>query len=254
MLLLLACGIETTAVFGAAAPFNFRIPDNVDLLSDDDFANSNLVFLSKKEKLITPTGKATDPPVLCETICRPTNPEDRKKAGQAAAYASQEGDVDQSAFLETGSSASISALDRLIEQKMCKFRGGMWNNATQQCDAFMRATTTETSYDPKVIFARCQEEFSANYVPCNAYQALALANMYEVPDHEFYWLWPGGRFDQVSSAALRRDIGNNPDSGLDKCPDNQHIAFFHNWDAMHVDSWGCLSDQESHPVLCCRRA
>ena len=105
---------------------------------------------------------------------------------------------------------------------------------------------------------------------------------------------------QVSSAALRRDIGNNPDSGLDKCPDNQHIgakyllkkhprilvvlniinesltqmhspllpypavsftpsqhpvaAFFHNWDALHVDSWGCLSDQESHPVLCCRRA
>ena len=29
---------------------------------------------------------------------------------------------------------------------------------------------------------------------------------------------------QVSSAALRRDIGNNPDSGLDKCPDNQHIG------------------------------
>ena len=136
---LLACGIKTTAVFGAAAP-NFRIPDNLDLLIDgryciqdktyfcnfrtpfflfssftqfifpfssfpfvycicmcvyvdiflqglifpvlaDDFANSNLVFLSKKEKAITPTGKADDPPVLCETICRPTNPDDRKKAG-----------------------------------------------------------------------------------------------------------------------------------------------------------------------------
>ena len=60
--------------------------DLFSLALTDDFANSNLVFLSKKEKAITPTGKATDPPVLCETICRPTNPDDRKKLGYVCLF------------------------------------------------------------------------------------------------------------------------------------------------------------------------
>ena len=38
-------------------------------------------------------------------------------------------------------------------------------------------TTTYTHPDPKAIFERCQEEFSADYLPCNPYQALALANL-----------------------------------------------------------------------------
>ena len=77
--------------------------------------------------------------------------------------------------------------------------------------------------------------------------------MYEVPDKAHYRLWPGGRPDQVSNAAMKQQIGNNPKSGLDTCPDQQHIGFFHNWDNNHVDSWGCLHDELYMQVLCCRR-
>ena len=103
---LLGCYIDTTAVLAAAAPFNFRLPQEADLLSDglygrrcwnctsnkimhdfllilptDVFANSNLVFLSQKEKQKTMSGKDADAPVLCETICRPMEAQDLKKAG-----------------------------------------------------------------------------------------------------------------------------------------------------------------------------
>jgi len=52
---------------------------------------------------------------------------------------------------------------------------------------------------------------------------------------------------------MKQQIGNNPNSGLDTCPKEQHVGFFHNWDENHVDSWGCLHDEIYMSVLCCRR-
>lgn len=76
---------------------------------------------------------------------------------------------------------------------------------------------------------------------------------FEIPDHAYYWLWPGGRFDQVSQAVFKQEAGHNPHTGMDKCKDGHHVGFFHNWDQAHVDSWGCLQDNSSLRVLCCRR-
>lgn len=76
---------------------------------------------------------------------------------------------------------------------------------------------------------------------------------FNVPDHAYYWLWPGGRFDQVRQAAFKQDVGHNPRDGMDTCPPRHHLGFFHNWDEAHVDSWGCLPDVNELPVLCCRR-
>ena len=54
------------------------------------------------------------------------------------------------------------------------------------------------------VFGRCAAEYSPEYAPCNPYQALALAHLYDVKDREHYWLWPGGRPDQVKQAAMKQ--------------------------------------------------
>lgn len=76
---------------------------------------------------------------------------------------------------------------------------------------------------------------------------------YEVPDHEHYWLWPGGRANQVTQAVFKQEIGHNPREGMDRCRQGEHVGFFHNWDEAHVDSWGCFPDSRPLRVLCCRR-
>lgn len=40
----------------------------------------------------------------------------------------------------------------------------------------------------------------------------------------YFWLWAGGREDQVQSAAFKQDIGHNPVSGLDKCATGDRIG------------------------------
>ncbi len=42
----------------------------------------------------------------------------------------------------------------------------------------------------------------------------------------YFWLWPGGRSDQVSSAAFKQDVGHNPASGLDKCAEGERVGAF----------------------------
>merc|ERR1712032_280846 len=85
------------------------------------------------------------------------------------AYASQEGaGDDETAFVQTGSMSMLEQMEKLLDRKLCGSRGGEWNTVTQQCDAFMRATSTSTVYDPKQIFGRCEREFGAAYIPCNA--------------------------------------------------------------------------------------
>ena len=144
-----------------------------------------------------------------------------------------------------------------VDKKICHGRGGKFTHDkktnTHACAAFMVHTAAKIAYEPLELFASCTAEFGTDYSPCNPYQALALAHLYDVPDKAHYWLWPGGRPDQVKQAALKQEIGNNPISGLDKCPVGRHVGFFHNWDATHVDSWGCFDDAVANKVLCCRR-
>ncbi len=148
---------------------------------------------------------------------------------------------------------SLLEMRATLGRAICEAKAGVWDGEAAACDEFMRSTVAKTAYEPNGVFSSCQAEFGDSYVPCSPYQALALAHMYRVPDHKYYWLWPGGRAEQVKSAALKQEVGNNPASGLDKCAAGQHVGFFHNWDDAHVDSWGCLNDDAVLPVLCCRR-
>ena len=107
--------------------------------------------------------------------------------------------------------------------------------------------------DENGIFRLCESEFDSNYLPCNTYQALALSHLYEIDEHSYYWLWPGGNAGQGGNAVTKQDIGHNPVDGKDRCQDNHHVGFFHNWSDDHVDSWGCLPDSSPLSVLCCRR-
>jgi len=199
-----------------------------------------------------------EPPILCETICRPVDDKDmssaRAEAGNTEANVKNT-EASTAANAEALAPGGMSFLE--LESKICTAKGGGWVNGFEGkdgvCEPFMRASDATTKYQPEAIFHVCSSEFGAQYVPCSPYQALALSHLYEVPDKNHFRLWPGGRPDQVTNAAMKQQIGNNPSSGLDTCPDKQHIGFFHNWDENHVDSWGCLSDELYMQVLCCRR-
>jgi hypothetical protein len=203
-----------------------------------------------------------EPPILCETICRPVNDTEMQSAraeagaGEASvANAAAQGEANAAALAPGG---EMSTMFMELESKICTAKGGGWVNgvedgATGRCEEYMRASEATTKYHPQAIFKVCSAEFGENYVPCSPYQALGLANLYDIPDKSHYRLWPGGRPDQVTNAAMKQQIGNNPSSGLDTCPDEQHVGFFHNWDGQHVDSWGCLHDELYMKVLCCRR-
>ena len=201
-----------------------------------------------------------EPPILCETICRPVNDTEmtsaRKEAGEAEANVQNAG-----AAKDANAAALASGLSFMeLESKICAAKGGGWVDGVEgdgdgkgKCEPYMVASEATTTYHPDAIFQVCRAEFGARYLPCSPYQALALSNLYDIPDTTHFRLWPGGRPDQVTNAAMKQQIGNNPSTGLDTCPDQQHVGFFHNWDESHVDSWGCLHDELPMQVLCCRR-
>jgi len=194
-----------------------------------------------------------EPPILCETICRPVNDTEMSSARDEAG--NTEASIQNTQAHGAANAAAMSFME--IESKICTAKGGGWVNGIEgkdgKCEPFMVASDATSKYQPEAIFQICKAEFSALYVPCSPYQALALSHLYEIPDKQHYRLWPGGRPDQVTNAAMKQQIGNNPNSGLDTCPKEQHVGFFHNWDENHVDSWGCLHDEIYMSVLCCRR-
>ena len=214
-----------------------------------------------------------EPPVLCETICRPLNASEAENAAKDAQKV--EAQIEEQKIKSNAAAnapmAPTTGVDAAtgmgptgnpmlfleVEKKICGARGGKWKKhhktGKHECEPFMQPSKGLTTYDPVDVYGMCAKDFSADYAPCNPYQALALAHLYEVPDRQHYWLWPGGRAEQVKSAALKQEIGNNPVQGLDKCPEGRHVGFFHNWDATHVDSWGCFDDAQKYKVLCCRR-
>eukprot|EP00941_MAST-03F_sp_MAST-3F-sp1_P000356 g356.t1 len=253
---------------------------------------SEKVFSTQKNKLMHKDPAQTkslgvdtfgeNAPIQCETVCRPLEDNETDKAldastpspkaqdastpspsetnttvsgGERTSSSSQENLIQRGNISEEKASDNdeISFLQLSLSKQMCELKSGGWNHDTKECDPFMKATEVKLSYEPKAIFNICQQEHGKLYVPCNPYQALALAHIYDVPDHSYYWLWPGGRHNQVGNAAMKQDFGNNPTSGMDTCPDEQHVGFFHNWDEAHVDSWGCLHESQEMPVLCCRR-
>ena len=61
-------------------------------------------------------------------------------------------------------------------------------------------------------------------VDCQFNLFLLCRLQYSVPV-QHYWVWPGGRHDQVKRAALKQEIGHNPKEGLDKCPGGHHAGF-----------------------------
>jgi hypothetical protein len=258
---------NTVSIEVPAVPFHFRFPFH----KDSDFAELelSLIDLSESMKIRSRTNGADDeseetkedPPIVCETICRPQEDSDIEESAAVA--------KDNNAATETASSrapepaksgetesdtentAFISMAE--FERTICKSKGGGWADESGKCEPFMRSTTISLEHDGEGIFKACKVEHGDKYVPCSPYQALALAHMYEVPDHSYYWLWPGGRHDQVDQAVMKQDFGHNPASGMDKCPADQYLGFFHNWNEAHVDSWGCLHASQKIPVLCCRQ-
>jgi len=200
-----------------------------------------------------------EPPILCETICRPVNESEMQSARQEAALGEAEvRDSGAAADAFQGAPMAAAGMSFLeLSSKICEAKGGAWveeGDGKGRCEEYMRASEATTRHDGKALFHICSAEFGKQYVPCSPYQALALSNLYKVPNKKYYRLWPGGRHDQVSSAAMKQQIGNNPATGLDQCPEQQHVGFFHNWDENHVDSWGCLHDELQLNVLCCRRS
>ena len=204
-----------------------------------------------------------EPPILCETICRPMNETENKEAMKEAKEAElnakrteelAEGTEKAALKAASGKPEAIDGTTFLqLSAKICEAKGGAWSHEEKNCEEYMRSSKGKTNYSPDEIFGTCKKEFGDKYLPCSPYQALALANVYQVDDHSYFWLWPGGRKEQVKQAALKQEVGHNPASGLDKCPERQHVGFFHNWDKNHVDSWGCLHEELELNVLCCRR-
>lgn len=199
-----------------------------------------------------------EPPILCETICRPMNDKENADALKEAKAAESDAAKTQKLASDTESAVATAAAQKptsffQLSAKICEAKGGAWHDGKKECEDYMRSSQGKTAYDPEGIFGTCKKEFGDKYLPCSPYQALALANMYKVEDHSYYWLWPGGRKEQVKQAALKQEVGHNPSEGLDKCPVKQHVGFFHNWDKNHVDSWGCLHEELNLNVLCCRR-
>ena len=171
-----------------------------------------------------------------------------------AAYAEYAGDANS---LRGRSPADLrdmvvgsAQLTALLDERLCERMGGNWNGTT--CDEFMRRSTATTNAGGR--WATCRAEFGASYAPCNSFEALALSNLYEVPNHEYYWLHAGGTEGQSSVQTLWRDFpGSNTISSQLNCPATQTVGYFHSWDNDHVDSLSCLANATNYRVLCCRR-
>lgn len=185
------------------------------------------------------TGKPSDvdEPVVCETVCKPLGGAPADSPDNAPNTAS----VNPTSFLQ-------------VDKKICHSKGGKWNDDNSDCEDFMQASKSHIAFDGDAVFQTCQQDVGTDYVPCNPYQALALAHLYSVPDHSYYWLWSNDGGVASKGNSDKAAVSHTPAaSGVDKCGAEQHLGFFHNWDEAHVDSWGCLHDSMTLPVLCCRR-
>lgn len=255
-------GAEQGSTLSSASPAPAPRPAGAPLTPAAPADFKETVFLAESQQVNPVPPEQTDnadQPVTCETICRPMNETEQALAGAAAAYAKEAGNPEgkdaeakakkQKVESEEPASSMLVELDR----KICKAQGGAFSEESSSCEPFMRSTERSVKYDGEAIFSACGQEFGSSYTPCSPYQALALSHMFDIPDHAYYWLWPGGRADQVSNAVFKQQVGHNPTAGMDKCKDGHHVGFFHNWDQAHVDSWGCLHDDSDLRVLCCRR-
>jgi len=259
---------NTIAVEVPAVPFHFRYP----LLKTSDFADLQLSLIDLSETMnmrsrtepdaaAPEEKKDEDPPIVCETICRPQEESDLEERASDAKVQNAKSETPSTRppepakggepEMDTKPTEFISMAE--LGRTICESKGGGWVDDSGKCDPFMRSTELALEHDGEGIFNACKLEHGDKYVPCSPYQALALAHMYNVPDHSYYWLWPGGRHDQVDHAVMKQDFGHNPASGMDKCPADQYLGFFHNWNEAHVDSWGCLHASQKIPVLCCRQ-
>ena len=92
-----------------------------------------------------------------------------------------------------------------VSAKICEAKGGAWSHE-KSCEEYMRSSKVK-----RVILLTLSlvlvKKFGDKYLPCSPYQALALANVYKVDDHSYFWLWPGGRKEQVKQAALKQEMG-----------------------------------------------
>ena len=86
-------------------------------------------------------------------------------------------------FLETGESIMLQ-----VHKTICEGKGGKWVDEKGDCAPFMKSTEQAIAHNGENIFKACKEELGNLYVPCSPYQALALAHMYDVPDHSYFWL------------------------------------------------------------------
>lgn len=147
-----------------------------------------------------------EPPILCETICRPVNDTEMSSARDEAG--NTEASIQNTQAHGAANAAAMSFME--IESKICTAKGGGWVNGIEgkdgKCEPFMVASDATSKYQPEAIFQICKAEFSALYVPCSPYQALALSHLYEIPDKQHYRLWPGGRPDQVTNAGKKKNV------------------------------------------------
>lgn len=173
------------------------------------------MFLAQSESMAPPQEPAdADAPVMCETICRPINETEQLLAGAAGVYAKHAGNpepnAEAKAVKETVEGASPEATMLLqLSRKVCTMHGGKYVDESGECEPFMRGTQAAVQYgerrarsgsrpaagaskqhahprlarprgvlpDGEAIFAACQAEHGSSYVPCNPYQALALAHL-----------------------------------------------------------------------------
>ena len=163
--------------------------------------------------------------------------------------------LDEISCLELKLTRQQQALDSLTRQmekmdrRLCRRLGGAWLN--DKCSAFMGAT--EGAVPATGRWAQCKAELGGDYVPCNAFQALALSGLYKIPNQQYYWLHAGGTAGQASVQTLWRGTHSSvPIAVQPNCPADHTVSFFHSWDTNHVDSIGCLQNSRELSVVCCR--
>ncbi len=147
-----------------------------------------------------------------------------------------------------GTNDSSADLIAYIEKRVCEAKGGFWSDSSG-CLPFMRQTTATVAASAR--HATCTSEFTADYLPCNAFQALALSQSFPISQQQFYWLTGGGTSAQDSLGVIARTLAQSPSTP--RCPAGTTISFFHSWDLNHVDSLECVADATVQRVLCCRR-
>jgi hypothetical protein len=171
-------------------------------------------------------------------------------AGEAIRAIAADGTVTCEADDAYSDAAARAAVMPLIEQRLCERLGGAWSGG--RCEEFMRATAAAVPAAAR--WSQCMAEFGPAYAPCNAFEALGLAQLYEVPNTTYYWLHAGGTEAQSSTQTLWRGCCEAALISVQPtCPVGYTVGFFHSWDSGHVDSLECYPNGGSRRVLCCRR-